>query len=175
MDAECVARAMISYKIDVEVRGLCFSSCANFLFLAGRNKYIKEGGCVGFNGSFESLINKATHGDLREFVIHLRLSGLTEDKKKIAVQSKLWDETVKSDVEGMGTILKTEQQFFRDVGVKTALFEISNSKDKGVGDQKQRALLIPSPRAFEKFGVKNIIGENPKAYEGFETHYYEPN
>ena len=36
---------------DVRVRGLCFSSCANYVFPAGRNKIIEDGGIVGWHGS----------------------------------------------------------------------------------------------------------------------------
>ena len=36
---------------DVRVRGLCFSSCANYVFPAGRDKVIEEGAIVGWHGS----------------------------------------------------------------------------------------------------------------------------
>ena len=36
---------------DVRVLGLCVSSCANYIFPAGRNKVIEDGGIVGWHGS----------------------------------------------------------------------------------------------------------------------------
>lgn len=36
---------------DVRVRGLCLSSCANYVFPAGRNKIIEDGAIVGWHGS----------------------------------------------------------------------------------------------------------------------------
>ena len=36
---------------DVRVLGLCVSSCANYIFPAGRNKVIEDGGVVGWHGS----------------------------------------------------------------------------------------------------------------------------
>ncbi|MYD64520.1 MAG: hypothetical protein F4X26_00740 [Chloroflexi bacterium] len=36
---------------DVRVRGLCFSSCANYIFPAGQQKVIEEGAVVGWHGS----------------------------------------------------------------------------------------------------------------------------
>ena len=36
---------------DVRVRGLCYSSCANYIFPAGRKKIIEDGGIVGWHGS----------------------------------------------------------------------------------------------------------------------------
>ncbi|WP_265002312.1 hypothetical protein, partial [Klebsiella variicola] len=37
--------------ISIEVRRLCLSSCANYLFPAARNKIINYGSIVGFHGS----------------------------------------------------------------------------------------------------------------------------
>jgi len=36
---------------DVRVSGVCFSSCANYIFPAGRRKFIDAGGIVGWHGS----------------------------------------------------------------------------------------------------------------------------
>ena len=36
---------------NVRVRGLCFSSCANYIFPAGQSKIIEAGGIVGWHGS----------------------------------------------------------------------------------------------------------------------------
>ena len=36
---------------NVRVRGLCFSSCANYIFPAGRDKFIEDDGIVGWHGS----------------------------------------------------------------------------------------------------------------------------
>ena len=38
-------------NVDVVVDGLCFSSCANYIFTAGRNKTILAGSIVGWHGS----------------------------------------------------------------------------------------------------------------------------
>ena len=46
-----IGRIVNEYGWDVRVRGLCFSSCANYVFPAGRNKVIEDGGIVGWHGS----------------------------------------------------------------------------------------------------------------------------
>jgi hypothetical protein len=63
-------------KIDVEVNGLCISSCANYLFTAGHRKRIHAGSVVAWHGSalqhdyraivheFESLTQAARLGSL---------------------------------------------------------------------------------------------------------------
>ena len=42
---------IFQHNIDVVVDGLCFSSCANYVFTAGRNKTIMAGAIVGWHGS----------------------------------------------------------------------------------------------------------------------------
>ena len=42
-----MAKAIHQRGMDVEVFGLCFSSCANYIFPAGRNKSITSLGIVG--------------------------------------------------------------------------------------------------------------------------------
>ena len=42
---------IFEHSVDVVVDGLCFSSCANYVFTAGRNKTIMAGSIVGWHGS----------------------------------------------------------------------------------------------------------------------------
>lgn len=48
-----IAKVISQRKFNVTVTGLCISSCANYLFLAGETKTIK--GIVGFHGSAQSI------------------------------------------------------------------------------------------------------------------------
>lgn len=57
-----VARWIRDNDIDVEVDGMCFSSCANYIFPAGRNKYIVGEGIVGWHGTIEHLVYKHEQG-----------------------------------------------------------------------------------------------------------------
>jgi hypothetical protein len=43
--------------------------------------------------------------------------------------------------------------------VSQALFDRTQLADKGIGDGKDYTFLCPTAATFEKFGVKNIIGE----------------
>ena len=46
-------------KLDVEVNKFCFSSCANYIFTAARNKYLHKDSVLGWHGSsWQPSINK---------------------------------------------------------------------------------------------------------------------
>jgi hypothetical protein len=51
-----IARWVHANGIDVEVDGECFSSCANYIFPAGRNKHIVGAGIVGWHGTLTHLL-----------------------------------------------------------------------------------------------------------------------
>lgn len=53
-----IARWVYANDIDVEVDGPCFSSCANYIFPAGRRKIIGAEGVVGWHGTLEHLLYK---------------------------------------------------------------------------------------------------------------------
>ncbi len=52
-----------------------------------------------------------------------------------------------------------EQALFRAVGVSNALFEITQSKDKGMNDDKAYRFYAPSVSVLKQLGVKQVIGE----------------
>ena len=47
---------IFDHDVDVVVEGLCFSSCANYIFTAGKNKTIKANSLVGWHGTDEQYI-----------------------------------------------------------------------------------------------------------------------
>lgn len=51
-----MATAIHKRGMDVEVFGPCFSSCANYIFPAGRNKSITGLGIVGWHGNIQHLL-----------------------------------------------------------------------------------------------------------------------
>ena len=58
-----MAEAMQARGIDVEVQGLCLSSCANYIFPAGRRKLISGPGAVAWHGNMAHVIYRQTRGD----------------------------------------------------------------------------------------------------------------
>lgn len=57
-----IARWVHRKGIDVIVDGTCFSSCANYIFPAGRGKRIVSGGLVAWHGTVEHLLYMHQHG-----------------------------------------------------------------------------------------------------------------
>lgn len=60
--AIAIARWVHANGIDVEVDGACFSSCANYIFPAGRHKYIVGDGLVAWHGTVEHLLYRHEQG-----------------------------------------------------------------------------------------------------------------
>ncbi len=52
-----MARVIHDRGMDVEVFGQCFSSCANYIFPAGKNKSITALGLVGWHGNMQHLLH----------------------------------------------------------------------------------------------------------------------
>lgn len=52
-----MARVIYDRGMDVEVFGQCFSSCANYIFPAGKNKSITSLGLVGWHGNMQHLLH----------------------------------------------------------------------------------------------------------------------
>ena len=63
-----IGRLVFDRQLDVRVEGRCFSSCANYIFPAGRDKHIAAGSYVGW------------HGNDHQAVILAELEGITTEE-----------------------------------------------------------------------------------------------
>jgi hypothetical protein len=54
-EALAIAEKIERYKLDILVDGVCFSSCANYLFVSGRKKSSTIGSLVGFHGGHSNI------------------------------------------------------------------------------------------------------------------------
>lgn len=72
-------------KLDVEIRGICLSSCANYLFPAGFQKYVVDKGLVAWHGDgahmMESMRAEGQH------VLYLRSFQKTISREKLFFQT----------------------------------------------------------------------------------------
>jgi hypothetical protein len=66
--AVAIGRLIKSLNMDVEVRGICASACANYIFPSGNYKYLGEGALVIYHGSFrqKNLVGKTKVDTPRE-------------------------------------------------------------------------------------------------------------
>ena len=81
-------------ELDVVVDTLCFSSCANYVFTAGRNKIIEAGGIVGWHGSAqqETFIAESTGKNIDEVFRELAVNLLKEGGEENPSESEIREE-----------------------------------------------------------------------------------
>ncbi|UTH75513.1 hypothetical protein [Chromobacterium sp. IIBBL 290-4] len=134
-----IARVMAAHKVDVEVRGLCFSSCANYLLLAGQRKVIH--GLVGY------------HGCLSCFDVDANL--VVAHSKDAPLSAALIEHRILE----FKKFQLSEGSFFRNRGISMGILKVSNRPDKGRNDGKVYLMLIPSRAQLEADGWKGLEGE----------------
>ncbi|WP_304944240.1 hypothetical protein [Vallitalea guaymasensis] len=125
-----IAKVIYDSKIDVVVDKICASSAANYLFMAGRNKVVKEGSLLMFHGGVNSFDVKNLEEELKNQGASEKM--IEEQKGYITMQRKL------------------EKDFYELVGVDLKLLEYSHVITEKVG------FWAPSPEVLSSFGVTNI-------------------
>ena len=142
-------------RIDVTVENLCLSSCANYVFTAGRRKIIKPGGVVAWHGAA------------------LEESGMSDEEVRASVVKDFntWPEgnREKANLEDLvgKAIAQARQQgkermgrhldFFRKIGVDESVCRIGNEK-YGAKD-----FFFLSAKDMARFGISGV--EAPADYE----------
>lgn len=145
----CITRALTEKGLNkVSVRGVCFSSCANYIFLGAKDRVI-ERGVVGFHGNYTALLrsegilaaiekaeaSKNLSGkdrmNLRSFISRPKSSApLNDDEKRI----------LKKVVDAH----KQEQMFFKQLQISQQFFDMTQKPDKGEGTGTPYMFLMPS-------------------------------
>lgn len=132
-----------SRQVDVRVVDYCLSSCANYVFTAGRRKRIDPGAVVAWHGNYH----------------HLRATGLWQDDIPLRMRRTGEDEAtarrhVLAQVE---ELVSREQDFFARIGVDQRLCWIGKRPPYDVPDY-----FFLTARDMARFGVTGI--ELPTAY-----------
>lgn len=126
----CIAQAMKKNNFaKTIVSGVCFSSCANYLFLGSPSRIIQSG-VVGFHGNINALVK--------------------QNPEMIAKSNPYREKFLEE--------MKVEMNFLEELGVSQEFFDLTQRADKGNDDNGKYSFLVPSPETFEKFGMKNIKG-----------------
>jgi hypothetical protein len=137
-----IGKLLLKSRIGVvQVTGVCASSCANYIFTAGQRKIIKDG-VVGYHGN----ISAALRRDRANFFQDLKMAGWS--RKEIA-------DIVRHD----RSVAKEESIFFLSLGVSQALFDRTQSNDKGKGDGNVYCILAPTAATFKKYGILDVEGD----------------
>jgi hypothetical protein len=144
--------------LKVIVEGLAVSSGANYIFLAGREKIIKNG-VVGFHGNtraFEKYVGWVSAK--AEAEKQYKMSGHFETAEKMRdAFDKDWENFEKEQQE----VVELEKEFYEKLGVSQQLFDITQTDSKGLdpGLKENFDFFLPSPAAMKKFNIKNVSGE----------------
>lgn len=141
--------------VDVIVEQMCMSSCANYLFTAGRRKIIKPGAIVAWHGNAlqESGMSEE---DVRTSVIQTFNQLPESEKAKINLE-----EQIRRSIEEMSRYrtesIRRQTDFFRRIGVDESVCRIGND------EYGARDFFILSVKDMERFGIVNV--EAPDNYE----------
>ncbi|MGP7256003.1 hypothetical protein ACTZQ8_25120 [Klebsiella pneumoniae] len=126
-----IGRIIYDKGISIEVRRLCLSSCANYLFPAARNKIINYGSIIGFHGSPNSDDSK----------LITTVDGTTTSDP--AITDKIFSE-----------IRKTDKLFYNKIHVSW-MMPLCGQKEN-IGDP-DTGLSTYNEKDFAQFGVKKIF------------------
>ncbi len=154
----------------VEVEGGCFSSCANYVFPAGRKKIIRQGAFVGWHGSEAQQriiedISKSSEAkiraEMRSHNLSMRpeLAG-TEELERLVEYGwrRSMDQRKKS--------LDDEDRFFNKLGLENTftIYGLLPERQKNYKNSGKRGWTF-SLEDMERFGIANVQYLGSKAYE----------
>jgi hypothetical protein len=151
-----LARWIRVRKLNVRVRNLCFSGCANYLFVAGEKKFIEDGAFVGWHGD-------AAQKDFRKLVSKYKrlLQKRTLVRALSREESRFLDE-YRVRYDGLTKAQREQSEFYKLVGV-----------DPMMGRFGQEPINYPSDAwtftlpAMAILGIKNVQGEADYGREGY--------
>lgn len=138
-----------SKNIDVRVRDVCFSACANYVFLAGNRKIIEDYAFVAWHGdvfqkNFRELIKKY------EEISREKLNGkvLTDEDEEFISKNKVKYESLKE-------LQERHIDFYNHVGVNNDIGKIGQEPVVYKSDGWTMTL-----RLMEFYGVKNVVASD---------------
>lgn len=140
--------------IDVEVVDYCLSSCANYVFTAGRKKTINDGAIVAWHGNYH----------------HLQATGLWRDDIESRMNRTGESREVASQklFEQVEYLVKLEQEFFSAIGVDQYLCWVGK-----MPPYEAPNYFFMNATDMARYGVNQV--QSPANYphtdlSGFEQH-----
>lgn len=131
------------HNLNVKVYDLCFSSCANYVFPAGRKKLLSEGAVVGFHGgpTSETFDTSAIDAALQ--------SAPEQDREKLR---ESFEASFKAYIE---MNIQREAEFYRKLGVSPKLNTLGQSAPYEELRQSYQGWVY-SPEDMRTLGLTNI-------------------
>lgn len=137
-------------KLDVKVLEGCYSSCANYVFTAGRRKIVSNFAHVGYHGGLSSMSFKIDDASVAA------LAEAQKDGEKITRENVL--QAIKKMVAPQ---LELETKFFALIGVQQRITTLGQSEESRKSAPKKAQGWTYSVKDFAKLGVSNIQVINP--------------
>ncbi len=156
---------IFDHELDVIVEELCFSSCANYIFTAGKNKIIGKDAIVGWHGSEQQeLFIAAGNGISREELYGRKYDEMIEQGDLPAGTTKKWFvEHMMADRYGEAD----EPDFLEKIGVNLYLMVygfLPGQFDYYYNEQTEFGGWTFSIEDMAKFGVDNVTYEGEGNY-----------
>jgi hypothetical protein len=131
-------------NLDVEVRTLCMSACANFVFAAGNKKIIEPGGVLIWYGSMEQK-DFREHQEKYEALLSKKPSDLTSDEKDFLTKDEFKYQSIKR-------MRQLQATFFSRVGVDEYITRLGQEPHIYRSDG-----WTVTPDVMTKMGFKNVV------------------
>ncbi len=129
--------------LNIRVYNVCLSSCANYIFSAGKDKVIEKNAIVAWHGSaMQDSLN-----DLPSDQIENILSQIEDPQEKKEERKKI----INSHKKYMANMKKKQENFFETIGVDQRITVIGQS-----GNYKVNNFWSFSVKDMEKFGIANV-------------------
>jgi hypothetical protein len=133
--------------LNIRVQERCLSSCANYIFTAGKNKFLEKNAIVAWHGS----------------VVQESLANLTEDeinKALISIDDPIEKEKARKQIIGqyndyLDRMKNKQESFFKTIGTDQSVTVIGQNPKYNVKD-----FWILSIEDMAKFGILNVKGQN---------------
>ncbi len=153
---------------DVHVRGLCFSSCANYVFPAGRNKVIEDGGIVGWHGSARQDYFFAERNGIsvRKLIVDTTAGSLLRSAAPDEVQfldQVGFNRMVARFVAEQEMVIELERAFYERIGVDADISVYGHFPKRWAAIQGSGGWAF-TLEDMAKFGLDNITYEGSEAY-----------
>ncbi len=140
-------------KLDVVVDRACLSSCANYVFTAGRNKEIRPGAVVAWHGSAKQPgLLEQMHNAVEE---RINAKGLSRRNR-----SKELAHARQANIEYLTVAIHKQSEFFYRIGVDEYVTRVGNDK------YDVRGFFYLSVVDMASFGIDNVTA--PDGYTNMD-------
>lgn len=131
-------------QVDVEIPIYCLSSCANYVFTAGNNKYISAGAIVAWHGNYNHLLQTGLWKD--DITYRMEQTGEDEDTAMMVALTVV------------DRLVRLEQFFFEHIGVNEYICWIGKMPPHNAPNY-----YFLSSEDMARFGVGNV--HTPDGYQ----------